>query len=208
MELSLKLNLEHEFKSVFRKLLSIAGEERCLTWLKHYEETFGREDWETYERLRAFPLYLRNENRLKRVDEPWLVDLALWEWTEFVTLYSPVSEESERKSLSPSEYLFNPSAQILRLDWNLVGWSGSGKPQEEKTMAFVYREFGNSSWKLRSRIADWSSAAIVDVLLEQGRISESDLIREIEQTQGSGHTQSWLEKVNELCVAGVILRRL
>jgi hypothetical protein len=201
-------DLEAQFFNVFRKFSAIAGREASLKWLEIYFQTFSREDWEPFEKFRAFPLYLRNENRSKRLEKAWLVDLALWEWTEFVTLYSPASEVNEARSLSAGEFVLNPTAQILRLDWDFVSWQGEGVPEENKTMAFIYRAHESDGWKLRSRSADWSSAAIVDVLLENGRVSESELIREIEQTQGTGHTAAWLEKLSELCEAGLVLRRL
>jgi hypothetical protein len=200
------LDLQHEFRSVFPQLIAHAGEQKVASWLKHYLETFNRDDWEPYERLRAFPLYLRNENRLKRVDDAWLVDLALWEWTRFVTLYSPIDEDAERASLASGEYMLNPSAQILRLDWDFLSWPGSGAPIKNKIMAFVCRYKDENKWDLLTREADWSSAAIVDALLEQGRISEQNLVREIEESQGSGHNTSWIEKIHELCGYNLILR--
>jgi hypothetical protein len=200
------VKLEAEFRALYPRLISFAGEAQAMQWLAGYNDAFSRQDWERFENLRAFPLYLRNQQRTGRIDKVWLVELALWEWTEFLALYSPVDETTDLKSLSAHEVMLNPSVQILRMEHDFIKWDFKTEPVAEKTMAFLFRTRDANGFGINRVAGDWSAAAIVDVLLEEARILESDLINELEAHQGSGHREAWLEKIDELTRSGLLLR--
>jgi hypothetical protein len=192
-------------KTLYAKTARAVGEKSFEELLSKYKQAFSREDWEPFEELRAFPVFLRGERKGNRVRPEYLVDLALWEWSAFAALYSPSSEVDLLGSLKTGELSLNPTIEILRLDWDVAQWSPGTEPLEEKSMFFLFRVAGAD---LKVQIADWSSAAIVDVLLEQGRVSRDELIREIVQHQGTGHEKEWNEKIDELIQKGVVLSRL
>lgn len=203
-------DLSVEFRAIYPRVVAVVGDEQVAKWLEFYEQAFGRRDWDRLESLRAFPLFLRNENRLHRLNQPWLVDLALWEWTEFSVLYSPMDEDAERASLKPGELLLNPTTQIVRLESDLIAWMDDGRgaiPPSEKIMVFLYRRRGEAGrFEVSHMRGEWTSAALLDVLLENGRISEELLWKEIREHHGQGGERDWKSVIAELESAGILLR--
>ena len=200
----MKLELQNEFHALFPRFIKAVGPMKAIQLLQRYSESFARTDWEPIERLRAFPLFLRNERRADRLEKSWWFELALFEWTEFITLYSPISENREASSLEKGQLMLNPTAQILRFDHDVSDWE-SGEPEASKTMLFFFRRYQGGRFSVEKLAGDWSTAAIADVLLENGRMTETELLREIKEHQGSGHDEAWSEKIDDLISQGLIL---
>lgn len=200
--------LADEFTILFPRLQRMAGQERLEDWRGRYFDLFPPRDWERFERLRAFPLFLRNERHLGRPMETAWVDLASWEWAEFSALYSPADEIRESRKLQRGEYVFNPTAQILRLETDLSDWL-RGKfppnvPAAEKQMVFIYR-CRKPEFTLAHKVADWATAAIVDHLMDNGRMTEEHLLRELEAQFGRGHEVEWRERICALSGVQLLL---
>lgn len=197
------------FEALFRRLIAAAGEETALVWHAAFLETFPLRDWEKLERYRSFPLFLRNERRLGRLSLAHFVDLAMWDWAEFSALYSPADEIRDRDSLKARERILNPTAQILRLEHDLPAWfvgGSTGLPKETSQMSFVYRAWAaEQGYHLRVHSVDWSTAAIVDPLLESGRLSDERLIIEIEAHHGQGHAAAWCDRIQSLVEQQLLL---
>ncbi|MCM2282263.1 MAG: hypothetical protein NDI61_10500 [Bdellovibrionaceae bacterium] len=199
------------FHAVYPRLVAAAGKTRVDAWLADYLDAFAPRDWERLERLRTFQLFLRNERRLGRLERSFWVDIASWEWAEFNCLYSPADEERTRRALKPRERVLNPTAQILQLHHDLYSWmegrssaSSSEAPREERQMIFIYRAyFPGRGFHVRRHLADALTAAVVDPLLEEGRLTEEHFLREIESQYGEGGrlaapVTAWSERITSL----------
>lgn len=94
-----------------------------------------------------------------------LSELAALDWARFQSLFSPQDERKEKRSLrfegTETEVLLNPTLQVVQLH--------HFDPPE---MRAVFRHQG----ELKESILNWQEAALIDELLESGRMRASDLL--------------------------------
>lgn len=183
-----------DFHAIFPRLSKAVGNERIARWLGEFAVTFwgaaaedfargvwSPREWERLECFRSFPLFLRAQGRQDSLIPPFWTDLALVEWAEFAALFSPVDERSDQRSLALGERMLNPSVQILRLEHDVLAWTGGVEsPPLLRQMIFIYRAWDPShGFQIRRRIGDAVVATILDPLLEAGRMTDPQLRAEL-----------------------------
>ena len=127
------------------------------------------------------------------------------EWGRYQALYSPMNEESESASLSGTQMMINPAAQILPLRL------------QSEVLVIVRRrrpQWGLSEIRLRSL-----DALLIDELSEQGRMTRTELLQRVRVehpiTQGPNglwinglkleHEETFDARLDHLIENGVIL---
>ncbi len=178
---------------------------------------------ELYGNVKARPKAVSGANSV------W-IDLAQLEWAEFSALYSPANEPRLRKSLGASEVAIHPTVQMLHFSTDLekyferqtIAFGATGespafvselkngishdqaRAEQGEKLLFVYRV--GPPFQIRHVIGVWWMGAIIDSLLEHGRMSREKLLYEITAHHGPGHEAAWLDAITKLEDAGLLLK--
>lgn len=106
-------------------------------------------------------------NPLQTVSEraDYLSEKIAVEWGRYQALYSPMNEESESASLSGTQMMINPAAQILPLR------------QQGEVLVIVRRR--RPQWNLFEIRLQSLDALLIDELSEQGRMTRAELLQRV-----------------------------